>query len=80
MRSLWHANVQGLEKVQALLEVVGFFDSARPLLQFGKVQALVGVLMPFLEAAVALDDAFFRQALCLFCILSKLLHRFNLHW
>lgn len=52
--------VQSCERAQMLLDNMHFFSVAHTLLAYGQGEAVVTVMMRFVEAAAALGEPFFR--------------------
>ena len=52
--------MQSSQQAQSLLDNMGFFSLSHTLLLYGQGEAVVMVMMRFVEAAAALGDAFFR--------------------
>lgn len=52
--------LQSSQRAQTLLENMHFFSVAHTLLAYGQGEAVVTVMMRFVEAAAALGEPFFR--------------------
>ena len=51
---------QGSQKAAALLDQMNFFALPQILLSFGQAEAVVLIMMRFVEAAAAVGEPFFR--------------------